>query len=130
MKVLIDTVIWSQALRKTVPQAELAQSLSSLIADYRAVIIGPIRQELLSGYSNLDQFKKLKEKLHYFPNEPILDEDYLKAAEFNNTCRKKGIQGSHIDFLICAVSIRIKSKIWTIDKDFHLYAKHLPINLY
>ena len=61
MKVLVDTPIWSYALRsknKTC-QSEVEQ-LASLIRDQRALIIGPIRQEILSGYSDLRKFKKLR----------------------------------------------------------------------
>jgi len=66
----------------------------------------------------------------YFPNEPIIDEDYVIAAEFSNLCRQKGVQGSHIDFLICAVAHRLKISIFTGDKDFNLYHQLIPIDLY
>ncbi len=61
MKVLVDTPIWSYALRTPNKdyQNEIDQ-LVSLIRDKRAFIIGPIRQEILSGYSDLRKFKKLK----------------------------------------------------------------------
>jgi predicted nucleic acid-binding protein len=108
VKVLVDTPIWSYALRTLHKeyQNEIDQ-LASLIRDQRALIIGPIRQEILSGYSDLRKFKKLKEKLSFFENTPILDTDYESAADLCNHCRKKGVQGSHIDFLICAVAERM-----------------------
>ena len=95
MKVLVDTPIWSYALRtrKKEYQYEI-ERLESLIKDQRALIIGPIRQEILSGYSDFKKFKKLKEKLSYFENSLIQDSDYESAAEMCNQCRKKGIQGS------------------------------------
>jgi len=106
VKVLVDTPIWSYALRTSNKeyQKEIDQ-LTSLIKDQKALIIGPIRQEILSGYSDLRKFKKLKEKLSFFENTPIQDVDYESAAELCNQCRKKGVQGSHIDFLICAVEL-------------------------
>jgi len=131
VKVLVDTPIWSYALRtrNTQYQYEIDQ-LKSLIRDQRALIIGPILQEILSGYSDLRKFKKLKEKLSYFENTPIQDIDYEFAAELCNLCRKKGIQGSHIDFLICAVAKRIDVPIFTTDKDFPRYQKIISIKLY
>jgi predicted nucleic acid-binding protein len=103
--VLVDTCIWSLALRgKTPRDISVSNELARLIYVEKAKIIGPIRQEVLSGYSDIKQYNKLKNKLMYFPNEPIINEDYLSAAKFSNLCRKKGIQGSHIDFLICAVA--------------------------
>lgn len=61
MKVLVDTPIWSYALRtrQTEYSYEIDQ-LESLIKDQRALIIGPIRQEILSGYSDFKKFEKLK----------------------------------------------------------------------
>ncbi len=131
MKVLVNTPIWSYALRSQnkAYQAEI-DALVSLIRDQRALLIGSIRQEILSGYSDLQKFETIKEKLSYFENTPILDSDYELAAAFSNQCRKKGIQGSHTDFLICAVAHREKVPIFTADQDFHHYRKVIPIELY
>lgn len=131
MKVIVDTPIWSYALRTRNPkyQAETSE-ITALIKDQKALILGPVRQEILSGYSDLGRFKKLKEKLSYFENTPILDSDYELAAELCNRCRKKGIQGSHIDFLICAVARRLDVPIFTTDKDFSNYRKIISIRLH
>ena len=131
MKVLVDTCIWSHALRSKKPEFEAqVKSLETLIADQRVLIIGAIRQEVLSGYSDLNKFETLKTRLSYFENTPILDEDYITAARFYNKCRQKGVQGSHIDLLICAVAVRLNIPILTSDKDFGFYQQHLPIKLY
>lgn len=90
MKVLVDTPIWSYALRSKnkAYQFEI-DTLTSLIRDQRAIIIGPIRQEILSGYSDPHKYLTIREKLTYFKNTPILDGDYELAAEFCNKCRKR-----------------------------------------
>ena len=131
MKVLVDTPIWSYALRtKRLGFEQHVKEFETLIADQRVLIIGPIRQEVLSGYSEIKQFEKLNEKLKYFENTPIIDDDYVQAAKFSNICRKNGVQGSHIDFLICAVAYRQKSLIFTTDNDFGYYQNHLPVQLF
>jgi predicted nucleic acid-binding protein len=131
VKVLVDTPIWFFALRsqKKEYQREIAR-LESLIRDQRALIIGPIRQEILSGYSDERHYKKLKEKLSFFENTPIQDVDYESAAKLCKHCRKKGVHGSHIDFLICAVAKRIDVPIFTTDKDFQNYQKTISIKLF
>jgi len=131
LKVLVDTPIWSYALRSQDKkyQSEV-DALTSLIRYQRAVIIGPIRQEILSGYSDMHKYRIIKEKLSYFENTPIIDADYVLAAEFSNKCRKNGIQGSHFDFLICAVANRIEITIFTNDNDFKHYQKVIPIRLH
>lgn len=129
--VLVDTCIWSLALRGKKPkELSVSKELSNLIYAEKVKIIGPIRQELLSGYSDLGQYNKLKEKLTYFSNEPVINDDYLLGAEFSNLCRKNGIQGSHTDFLICAVSNRLNIDIYTTDNDFKHYSSILPIILF
>ena len=95
-----------------------------------AVMIGPVRQELLSGISDVNMFNRLKLNLSAFVDLPILTADYETAAEFFNSCRKHGIQGSHIDFLICAVAANHNLLIYTVDKDFQQYIRYLPIRLY
>jgi predicted nucleic acid-binding protein len=129
--ILVDTCVWSIALRGgAAKDAQIAEELTQLIDDNQVKIIGAIRQELLSGYSDKQSYERLRAKLKFFPNEPILDSDYEAAAEYSNFCRAKGIQGSHTDFLICAVAIRAKLKIFTTDKDFNNYSKCLPISIY
>jgi predicted nucleic acid-binding protein len=131
LKVLVDTCIWSYALRSRHQDFLVyVQQLEHLIAEQRVLIIGAIKQELLSGYSDKNKFETLRQHLNYFDNEPVLDADYIEAARFSNHCRQKGIQGSHIDFLMCAVSVRLEAEILTTDKDFIFYQEHLPIKLY
>jgi len=129
MRVLVDTSVWSLALRRQAPTAE-AEQLASLIRDGLVSIIGPIRQEVLSGISDKAVFERLVARLDAFEDTVIAPEDYITAAEFYNTCRQHGIQGSHIDFLICAVAAGNGLAIFTTDKDFTRYAAHVPIQLY
>lgn len=129
MKVLVDTCVWSQALRHKRPDKDTIQRLSDLIHDGRAVLIGPVKQELLSGISHADQFEKLKDILSAFEETLLRSIHFEKAAEFCNTCRSRCVQGSTIDFLICAVAHVEHLTIFTIDNDFRHFAKHLPIQL-
>lgn len=129
MKVLVDTCVWSQVLRHRSPNTELTKNLKDLIRDGRVSIFGPIRQELLSGVPNTKQFNQLKEQLSSFEDVPLKTEHFEKAAEFSNIYQSKGIQGSTIDFLICAVAYIENFVIFTTDNDFENYKKHLSIQL-
>jgi hypothetical protein len=129
MKVLVDTCVWSQILRHKSPDPEIAAKVKELVRDGRVVIVGLIRQELLSGISDDSQFNRLKDILSSFEDIPLESNHFIKAAEFSNICRKKGVQGSTIDFLICAVANIENLIIFTTDKDFENYKKHLPIKL-
>jgi predicted nucleic acid-binding protein len=91
-------------------------------------MIGPIRQELLSGIADPIQFSKLKDRLSPFEDIPLQPEHFVKAAEFSNRCRRNGIQGSTTDFLICAVAHLEEICIFTVDHDFEKYKKYLPLH--
>ena len=131
MKVLVDTSVWSLALRCGQGGASGAvRELRNLIGDSRVQMIGPIRQEILSGIREEAQFKELEARLSAFPDLPLEPEDHVTAARFFNLCRGKGVQGSNTDFLICAVAVRHRLAIFSTDKDFAQYAKHLPIVLH
>ena len=131
MKVLVDTSVWSLALRRNLPAdgAEVLELLE-LIRELRVQMIGPIRQEILSGIRSSAQFSTLRDHLRAFPDLELSVRDYENAAEFYNLCRSKGVQGSNTDFLICAISVRVKIPILTTDADFTLFQEHLPITLH
>ena len=131
MKIIIDTCVWSLALRRNEPQEnEYVQELKELIKEIRAQLIGPVRQELLSGIKSKQQFNLLKDHLRAFEEIKITTVDYELAAEYFNTARKKGIQGSNTDFLICAISKRCEMPILTTDKDFISFKTILPIEIH
>jgi predicted nucleic acid-binding protein len=131
MNVLVDTCIWSLALRKNnVHEDQFVKELRELIKEFRVRMIGPIRQEVLSGIRSKSQFARLREHLRAFPDLEITISDYEKAAKFFNISCSKGIQGSNTDFLICAVAERQNMLVFTTDRDFMDFKKHIPIKLH
>ncbi|HEX7154151.1 MAG TPA: PIN domain-containing protein [Thermoanaerobaculia bacterium] len=132
MNVLVDTAVWSLALRRKSGRGNETATLelASLIHERRVAIIGPIRQELLSGIKERAQFDRLRDNLRAFSDTEITSADYEEAAAFYNRCREKGIQGSNTDFLICAVAVRREFSIYTTDEDFTHFARVLPIVLH
>lgn len=131
MKVLVDTCIWSQSLRRDIYKSNpVVIELIELIKEVRVQMIGPIRQELLSGIRSTTQQENLKNHLSAFPDLMIKIQDYEKAAEYYNLAQKNGIQGSNTDFLICSISNRYNMPVFTVDKDFELFKNILPIELY
>jgi len=130
VKILVDTCIWSMALRHRGEESAHTAELQNLILDNRVQMIGPVRQELLSGIRREAQFQKLEKILRSFPDLSISTADHVLAAKFYNLCRSTGIQGSNTDFLICALSVQHKMPIYTTDQDFTHFAKLLPITVH
>jgi predicted nucleic acid-binding protein len=127
MAVLVDSSIWSLTLRRRAPDDVHQKSLAALITAHRVRIIGPIRQECLSGIADPNHYASVRERLRQFVDLVLARDDHELAAAFFNTCRSKGIQGSHTDFLICAVADRLRLSIYTTGADFDRYALHIPI---
>ncbi|BCL61917.1 hypothetical protein DGMP_26100 [Desulfomarina profundi] len=131
MKIIVDTSVWSLALRRDAPtENEYVFELKELIKEVRVQLIGPVWQELLNGIKTKKQFNLLKNHLRAFKGPEIQTEDYELASEYFNTARKNGIQGSNTDFLICAISKRQKMPILTTDKDFVNFQSVLPVELH
>ena len=135
MLVLVDTPIWSLALRRkdadlNSREQRFTQALRELIQDGRAQLVGPVRQELLSGLREEASFKKLRDHLRAFEQASLDVVDYEEAARLNNQCRTRGIAGSAIDFLICAVALRRGWQVFTSDQDFLRYSTVFPLRLY
>lgn len=131
---LVDTSVWSLALRRPPnrlnrSESRLVARLRDLIDEHRVLMIGAIRQELLSGVRHDKQFVRLRERLRAFPDQPLAEVDYESAAEMSNRCRAAGIASAAIDVLICAASVRLEAAILTTDPDFARYAAVLPITL-
>jgi predicted nucleic acid-binding protein len=122
MKTIVDTCVWSLALRRQ-DQTKMAQGdlemiaqLQEAIREGRVVIIGPIRQEILSGIRNKARFAKTQALLEPYRDEEIEAEDFVEAARLFNVCRDHGVECGPVDMLICAVAVRMRYDILTYDQ--------------
>ena len=99
-------------------------------AEEGVILIGAIRQEVLSGWRERSAFERVRDLLRDFPDRDVGTAEYELAAEFFNTCRSKGVQGSNTDFLICACSVAWNVPVLTRDQDYGRYAEHVPVRVY
>ena len=130
MSIIVDTSVWSLALRRNnAVQSPLVDAFREEVTHGNVVMLGPIRQELLSGIREEKIWEALREKLRAFPDYPIESEDYEAAGAYFNNCRRHGVQGTHTDLLICAVAVRCEFRNLTTDKNFQSYARWLPLTL-
>jgi predicted nucleic acid-binding protein len=131
LNVLVDTSVWSLALRRAERVDDRSTvELAKLIQEGRVVLLGAVRQELLSGVKVKRQFELLRDRLRAFPDLDLESADYEEAAMAFNRCRGRGIQGSNTDFLLCAAAYRRDLAIYTTDRDFERYAKVLDLELH
>jgi len=131
MKLLVDTSIWSLALRRksTIVNKE-ALILKTVIDQGEDIyLLGIILQEILQGIKNPKDFLQITEYLEAFPLVELTIEDYVKAAELKNILIKKGKQISTIDALIAHTAISRDLYLFTADDDFTYIAKYTKLQL-
>lgn len=132
MTVLVDTSVWSLALRRDADTSapEVAALRSALDGADTVVTTGLILQELLQGFSGAKDKPKI---IGSFATLPLLQpdrEDHIAAAELRNTCRRGGVQIGTIDALIAQLCIRHGLTLLSTDKDFGFAAKHSRLKLW
>jgi predicted nucleic acid-binding protein len=132
MRILVDTSIWSLALRR--PSGVVNQEatiLKSIIEQGEDIyLLGIILQEVLQGVRNSSDFFALKEYFKAFPLIDLRREDYTRAAELKNHLIQKGKQGGTIDVLIASAAISHQCHLFTADKHFTHIAEHSELKLF
>ncbi len=133
--ILIDTSVWSLGLRRRrrdLNQQELSifYTWESLLKRGEAAIIGPICQEVLAGIAVPEIFNHIRLRLLLMEELPVTIETFIRAAEFYNICRSAGVAPGPVDMTICAAADIHGVPIFSVDPDFALYARHLPVSLF
>src|SRR4051812_42460755 len=100
VRVIVDTCVWSQFLRRkrSIPDP-VASEVARLVRSDLVQMIGPIRQELLSGAQPDERFEQLREYLRFYPNLPLDEEDDERAAGYYNLLRQRGLQATGTDLV-------------------------------
>ena len=130
MRVVVDTSVWSEYFRRKLPQnTEHVEVLKRLVLQDRAVVLGIVQQEILSGVREDGRFEVLLNAISGFKPLLATEADHILAARFYNICRRRGVQGSFGDLLICAQSFNNRMGLLSSDKDFQYYQTLLPIKL-
>jgi predicted nucleic acid-binding protein len=135
MSMLVDTPIWSLALRRRshnllFQERQIVAALEKLAQKGEVELLGLVRQEVLSGISDETRFRTIRERLRVFPDTAIAPEDFEEAANLSNQCRRVGVTGSTVDMLICAVALHHGWQIFSTDRDFVHFKKAIPIQLF
>ena len=131
MNVLVDTSVWSLALRRTPVSSAPEVLILGRCLDRGDLIVttGLVLQELLQGFQGPVQRKKI---LREFSNLPVIMpevEDHVEAAELRNHCRQRGVQIGTIDALLARLAVRHGLSVLTADRDFDSMARHCPLQL-
>ncbi len=132
MNLLVDTSVWSLALRRDraagAPEVDrLADALSS---GESVVATGLILQELLQGFRSPKARERIVERFAALPFLVPDREDHVEAAGLRNACRRRGIQVGTIDALIARLAIRHDLVLLTTDRDFERIAEIGPLALW
>jgi predicted nucleic acid-binding protein len=129
---LVDTSVWSLALRREGPVAvpEVAALREALLGAQPVVTTGIVVQELLQGFAAPRDRDRLVERLTALDMvHPDLD-DHVEAAEIRNASLRRGVQIGTIDALLIQLSRRHDLVLLSADGDFRLARAHVAFRLW
>jgi predicted nucleic acid-binding protein len=131
VNVLVDTSVWSLALRRDAPPDIKETKLLTRCLQRQDVLFttGIIVQEILQGFRGPKQRDRI---LQHFSNLPLIVPDltdHINAASLQGTCRRYGVQIGTIDALLAQLAIAHNLELLTADNDFFLMARHVPLRL-
>jgi predicted nucleic acid-binding protein len=120
MRLLIDTSVWSEALRRKNKDADSRDTfLYHIIQNEEDIFVtGIILQEILSGIKDPKVFQRIEQHFHYFNFINPGISDYVEAAKLRNSVSKKGISLATVDALIAQIAISYNLHLITYDNDF------------
>jgi hypothetical protein len=129
MSLLVDTSVWSLALRRDAPAdaPEVEVLKTALLGGEAVVTTGLVLQELLQGFSGPKAAALIIERFSALPLISPDREDHISAAELRNVCRRKGVQIGTIDALLAQLCIRHELTLLAADQDFIHAAKHCAL---
>ena len=132
MSYLVDTSVWSVAFRRDTPAdaPEVVELKRALETGDTIFVTGLVLQELLQGFNKPRAYDQIVEHFGALPFLTPEREDYIKAANLRNGCRKKGIQVGTIDALLAQLCISRELGLLTTDKDFTQIAKIFPLKVW
>jgi predicted nucleic acid-binding protein len=131
MRVLVDTSVWSLALRKKGPTDHAAVRILSavLMANEDVFLSGLILQEILQAFRSEASFRTIRGYLEPFPLLDMTRPDYVFAANLHRHCASKGVSVSTADCQIAAAAIRHGCRLLTTDRDFERIARQSDLDL-
>ena len=132
MSLLVDTSVWSLALRRDVqPTApEVAALRAALLGADQVFTTGLILQELLQGFAGPKARTQLVQRLAALAFLQPDREDHIEAAEVRNACRRRGVQIGTIDALLIQLCRRHDLVLLSTDRDFAAASRHVEFNLW
>ncbi len=131
MNILVDTSVWSLALRRdSPPDSRSVLRLKAVLKDGENVFTtGLILQELLQGFSGPKARRKIIEDFAFLPLIIPERRDHIDAADLKVKLRQKGIQAGTIDVLLAQLCLRHGLSLLSVDKDFVHMSKYVPLTL-
>ena len=132
MSLLVDTSVWSLALRRDVEQSapEVVALRHALLGTDQVFTTGLVLQELLQGFAGPKDRAQLVDRLSALAFLQPVKEDHIDAAEVRNSCRRCGVQVGTIDALLIQLCRRNGLTLLTTDQDFHAATQHVEFRLW
>jgi predicted nucleic acid-binding protein len=132
MSLLVDTSVWSLLLRRDSPPGlpEVLALRRALRGEEIVATTGVVVQELLQGFGSASAQAAIRETFGVLECLTPTFDDHVEAAGVRNRLRSTGVQIGAIDALIAQLAIAGRHMLLTTDKDFHLAARYVELDIW
>ena len=131
MRVLVDTSVWSIALRRKGPAAHPKVELFAALLERgeEIVIVGVILQEILQAFRDEITVRRVSAYLEDVPLLELGRGVFAASARIHRECAAAGVAVSTVDCQIAAAAVSHRCALLTADRDFERIARVVPVKL-
>ena len=131
MRILVDTSVWSLALRRGGPadHPAVVKLRDFLDSGEDLFLTGLILQEILQAFRSEEVAAQTADFFEPFPLLPTESNLCRAAARLYRRCRDKGLAASTLDCHIAAAAMENDCQLLTTDRDFERMSQVCPIEL-
>ena len=126
--VLVDSSVWIELFRKD-GDAVVSLAVENLIAEFTAVLCGPVRMKVLGG-ARPNEEPRIVDLFDLIPYVPESEKLWEQTAFFYQRLRAAGITVPWVDAMIAGIASRRGFRVYSCDKHFHEMADKGFLQLY
>ena len=122
--VIPDVDIWHRAYSRLEPDPQVVHEFAQLARDRRILLLGWVRQTLLSRVRDERQYTRLVWVLGGWPDLPLRSRDHEQAADLGRRMRSMQTTIPPWNALVWVVAERVGAQVWSSDRSWQGLGRH------
>lgn len=122
--VIPDVDIWHRAFSRLEPDPQVVHEFATLARKRQIILLGWVRQTLLSRVRDERQYTRLVWVLGGWPDQPLRSRDHEQAADLGRRLRAVQTSIQPWNALVWVVANRVGAQVWSLDRSWHGLGHH------